>query len=391
MGLELLRKRLSNGTSSIQRKSMEWLDEDPRKPSAKRGAGAPTRGSARRYLLATSLSGTGNAHLGILSAYVLARLSRRTFLVDHPGLQRAYDGEPFEPWQRSMPPGLLRHARNSTVLVIDQITMSEAWASPEAKYLMEADLAADPTRVLAVITNQWFAPLLYNSRHHRAELRRMLDLTDTPPAPLRTFGRLARELFVPSNELAQRIAASLTPLGGGCDAGLHVRLTTNTFAEAQGHINGVVVKGLRCVQPRLTHHGATLYLSSMYARAHALAANVTTGRGVRVAGTHPSSATDRQRFDAKATLDACADIWALSRCKALVVGHYSTFGRAAALLSSSTDVVFYERCGRPPTLDPCFHSLGAFVRTDTACGGNASAMPRSVWRPFVSACETKLR
>ena len=162
----------------------------------------------------------------------------------------------------------------------------------------------------------------------------------------------------------------------------------NTFAEAHGRINGVLAGGLRCVLPRLKHQGATLYLSSMYAQAHAQAANATAGRGVLVAGTGPSSAKDSQRWDAEATIGACADIWALSRCKALVVGQYSTFGRTAALLSSSTDVVFREWCGRPPrTLDPCFHCLKAFVVTDAACGGDASARPRSVWRPFVSACE----
>ena len=227
----------------------------------------------------------------LLSAYVLARLSRRTLLIDHPGLQRAYDGEPFEPWQCSMPPELVRHVRNATVLTINQITMSEAWASPEAKYLMETDLAADPTRVLAVATSLWFAPLLYNSRHHRAELRRMLDLTGAPPARHRAFGRLARELFVPSDELARRIAAALAPLGGGCDAGLHVRITVNTFAEAHGLCASRGLKLCDTPGPLGVESSLAMVSSSIAARKWASSAAASSSCGQTIVGVSgPSSA-----------------------------------------------------------------------------------------------------
>ena len=347
----------------------------------------------QRYLLVTSGSGVGNAHLAILSAYVLALLSGRQLLVDHPGLQRVYEGLPFEPWQLRMLPSERRLLRNASALVIDQHTLSLGWDAPEVRYMCETDLAADARPVLTLTSNQWFAPLLFQNPYHRTEMLRLLELPAAPSLlgqktsdasqPWRAFAHLARSLFLPSGELARHVARALAPLGGPCDVGLHLRVTTNTYAEARNRVRGALSTALGCTLPRLAR-GSRLYFSSMYSHAHQSLANLTAGRGVRIAGT--AGPMDNQTWDAEGVFSACTDIWALSLSKSLVVGSYSTFGRTAALLSPSTDVRFSERCARPRmALDPCFHGLRLFAHVEPPAN-HASASIGRVWWPFLEAC-----
>ena len=78
-----------------------------------------------------------------------------------------------------------------------------------------------------------------------------------------------------------------------------------------------------------------------------------------------------------------------TKCRRLVVGHPSTFGRTALLLSASVDVSFYERCRwKPQNLDPCFQMLPRFVGKDPkAKGAVVQQQEQPGHAAFRAACE----
>ena len=55
--------------------------------------------------------------------------------------------------------------------------------------------------------------------------------------------------------------SALEPLGGPCDVGLHLRVTSNTYEEAKRRLPGAVSSALGCVLPRL-HNGSRLFVAS---------------------------------------------------------------------------------------------------------------------------------
>ena len=223
-------------------------------------AGVLPRG---RWLVATSGSGIGNTHLAILSAWVLAKLSNRRFLVDHLAMQRAYVGAAFEPWQRSLSMAEVRRLKNGTRIDLRHTTLLRSRSgthSDEVQWLLHTNLKEDPRAVLCVSSNQFFLPLLFLNPFHFAQLERIVDnLQLRSKSPMFARGKratemtkeIARALFRPSAELSHMMAYNLRNLSGVCSVGLHVRIVSNGFTEIKGKLNGLIQKAERCVRPGL--------------------------------------------------------------------------------------------------------------------------------------------
>ena len=127
-------------------------------------------------------------------------------------------------------------------------------------------------------SNMMFAPLLFQNPYHRTEMFRLLGVASSTfapgpenlrrePAVARLFAHLARSLFLPSGELARHVARALAPLGGPCDVGLHLRVTTNTYAEARDRVMGETVHGTRLYAAAPGSRLAALFLLHVQSRA----------------------------------------------------------------------------------------------------------------------------
>jgi hypothetical protein len=346
--------------------------------------------SPRRHL-----PGLGNIALALVSSAILAMLTRRIFLCDGNWTTA---GQVFGPplseivltgasgWEGAL---ALAHARGSirtTFLSSDNMDGShELCTRPEP-----------PEEVWRIYSDQFFAPLLALSEHHRAKLARW-----------QAFGRglwapLLQELLVPRPSVQQAIDEYSSRFN------LRPRNISSTQRALSMHLRCVTLGGV-CTNRAILHYSecaarrliatnaSSLFVATLHHRNRELLEYYLRrelrreAKGLKVnivhAAVHEGKQTPRGQVSSavaragvvrsmvRSAEEARAlDLWLLSRGDELLLSKHSTMGYAVvglaeqhAAQSKVPPIVMLHDCRPPPSREPSFHLAKKVHERFAAC------------------------
>lgn len=304
--------------------------------------------------------GMGNQLESLVSAYVLALLTNRVFLVDSTTIHHVLKPPRGLSWHYSPLPDFVDHDRMYSRSKLLDFRWQNKLEFP--KILCRDVKEAYTQQYLYIFSDQYFLPALLHNELYSETIKDWFgpDL----------FGTIARYLIAPKPYIMSRAASHARQhLVGKASIGIQLRTATMSGHDISMMANGMhpfawkdwVGSFFKC-----SYFSVPPGLNSSYF----LATDNTLVHGP--ARQHLGSAVnwidqDIDRGKISGHVTALVDIVILSLCSDLVVTTMSTFGYVPAALSSIVPLVvtYHSTCYRELTSQPCFHKWNYLH--DAAC------------------------